>query len=228
MTQAVARIVSTYAYHPANNNPDLVIPTEAVEHYNYERPGPLRGNFSPLRHSLATEGVLSPLVIATDGQWGTLRDGNHRLRLAKELGIVELPVQIVPDNMRRISMKFGRAVLENHVLSWIPENLWVHTTHEIIRRRVSVGRLGKWEQPRLARAGRGQQKSGSGRRWTEPASAGCGLAAVTTKGMGVSGMASARSIPIDLPMSCLLDRYPMGTTLITVTHAPSVVSTLAI
>jgi hypothetical protein len=137
MTQAEARrITATYAYHPAEMKADLTIPTDAVAHYATHRPGPLRGDFQPLEFSIRNDGVRQPLRIATDGVWGVLTDGHHRLRIARQLGVKKLPVQVVPDNMRRMSYKYGRAALEPFLAEWIPEHLWVHTTHEVIRRRV--------------------------------------------------------------------------------------------
>ena len=65
MTQAIGRINTTYAYHPANQVSDLNLPTEVVAHYMTVRPGPLRGDYSSLEFSLKTEGVQSPLRIAT-------------------------------------------------------------------------------------------------------------------------------------------------------------------
>lgn len=137
MTQAAARrITATYAYHPADIVADLTLPIDAVAHYATHRPGPLRGNFAPLEFSIRNDGVQQPLRIATDGVWAVLIDGHHRLRIAQELGVKKLPVQVVPDNMRRMSYKYGRAALEPILAEWIPENLWAHTTHEVIRRIV--------------------------------------------------------------------------------------------
>lgn len=138
MTQSIGLITSTYAYHPATEEPDLVVPTEVVAHYWTQRPGPLRGDFAPLEFALKTEGVQKPLRIATDGQWAVLIDGHSRLRIARKLGIIELPIQVVPDNLRRMPMKYGRAALEPVVAEWVSANIRVHVDHEVLRRRVGA------------------------------------------------------------------------------------------
>lgn len=139
MTQAARRITATYAYHPANQEPDLTLPTEVVAHYLCGvPPGPLRGNFGPLEFSLKTDGVLEPLKISTDGVWAVLTDGRQRLRLAQKLGITELPVQVVPDNMIRMPMEYGRAVLESELSDWVTDHLWAHADHEVIRHQVGA------------------------------------------------------------------------------------------
>ena len=137
MTQAQARrITATYAYHPGEVVADLTVPTDVVAHYATHRPGPLRGNFQALEFSITNDGIQVPLRIATDGVWGVLIDGHHRLRIAQQSGVKKLPIQVVPDNMRRMSYKYGRAALEAHLTEWVPEHLWAHDTHEVTRRIV--------------------------------------------------------------------------------------------
>jgi hypothetical protein len=138
MTQTTPRrITATYAYHPADDVPDLVLPTEVIGHYvTTSSQIPLRGHFGALEHSLATNGVLQPLRIHTDGVSGVLTDGHHRYRIGAKLNITEMPLQVIPDNMRRMSARYGRPALEPHLAEWVIANLWSHDGHDPVRHKV--------------------------------------------------------------------------------------------
>jgi hypothetical protein len=133
------RILTTYAYHPGDATPDLVLPTAIVGHYVIAPPrGPIRGDFSALEHSIAEVGVQSPVRIHTDGVFAVLTDGNSRHRLATKLDIVDMPVQVIPDNLRRMPLPYGRPVLEPELKEWVQGHLWAHDEHEVFRRQVGT------------------------------------------------------------------------------------------
>lgn len=137
MTQAAPRqIMTTYAYHPANNEADLFLPTDIVGRYVTGPRVPLRGNFDALRQSMSLDGVLEPLRIRTNGIFGILADGHSRHRLAIQMGIEELPIQVIPDSLRRVSAQYGHPVLDETLAAWVAENLWRHLDHEVTRHRI--------------------------------------------------------------------------------------------
>jgi hypothetical protein len=71
------------------------------------------------------------VLIYTDGIFAKLGDGHHRLKIASEHGIATIPVQVIPDSMRRATQ---RVVLEPELEAWVIDNLWIHETHDVVRR----------------------------------------------------------------------------------------------
>lgn len=127
------RITSTYAYHPGSDTADLELPTSAVTYYQVQ-PGMVgrRPINADMQASIAAEGVLSPVKIYTDGILAVLKDGHHRLKVAQSQGIATMPVQVIPDNLLRMSNH--KVALEPLLADWVEGNLWVHEGHEVIRR----------------------------------------------------------------------------------------------
>lgn len=142
MTSTTSRRISTtFAYHPADDTADLIMPTSAVGNYVLQGargPAARGSNIINLRSSILADGVLSPVRINTDGVSGVLTDGHNRYRLAKELGIEEMPVQVVPDNLRRMSAKYGRPALEPILREWIVDNLWAHEGHDVSQHKIGA------------------------------------------------------------------------------------------
>jgi hypothetical protein len=134
------RITTTYAYHPASDEPDLELPTSVVGYYLVS-PGMVgrRPIAAALQSSISAQGVLSPVKIYTDGVFAKLGDGHHRLKIASSQGIPTMPVQVIPDAMKR---SLNRVALEPELAAWIEGNLWIHETHEVSRRLVGQRKTG--------------------------------------------------------------------------------------
>jgi hypothetical protein len=89
-----------------------------------------------LEADIEVNGILHPLTIYTDGAHGILADGYQRLSLAEKLGIKSLPVQIHPNNFRRMRTEAGFPPLEAKVKAWCEKHLLKHANHEITRHLV--------------------------------------------------------------------------------------------
>lgn len=73
---------------------DLWLPTEVAWYYReYDRSGN-SGQASAVEYALRQEGIRSPVTISTDGRSALLIEGNHRVMLARRLGIASIPVRI--------------------------------------------------------------------------------------------------------------------------------------
>ena len=134
MTVETGRVItSTYAYHPADDIPDLYLPTEVVKRYHVAEMAHRLKIDPTLEWDIKQNGVLKPLKLYTNGINGVLGDGNHRLRVAVKLGIEELPVQILPDSLRRMSSQRGYPPLDSITKDWATDWLWSHTEHTVTR-----------------------------------------------------------------------------------------------
>jgi hypothetical protein len=131
--QAPSVISATYAYHPADETPDLYVLTEVLKRYHVAHIAHRPAIDPPLEWDIKQRGVLKPLRLYTNGTFGILGDGNHRLRIALKLGIDKLPVQILPDNFKRMASQKGYPMLEPVVEAWVKENLWSHSDHTVTR-----------------------------------------------------------------------------------------------
>src|SRR5882762_1724038 len=126
------RITITYAYHPADDAADLELPTSVVNYYQVSQGMVGRRPVDPaLVASIKADGVQDPVLIYTDGIFAKLGDGHHRVKIAVEHGVATIPVQVIPDSMKRATQ---RVVLEPELEAWVTENLWIHETHEVTRR----------------------------------------------------------------------------------------------
>ena len=72
---------------------DLELPTETVEYYRVF-PDPKEIS-QELADDIAANGIQRPVRIYTNGTRGVLRDGHHRLAIAKSQGITRMSAQIV-------------------------------------------------------------------------------------------------------------------------------------
>lgn len=133
------KISTTYAYHPANEKADLKLATEAVARYvATEQPDRRRIDLM-VENDIAQNGVQSPLLLKTNGTLAVLADGHVRIAIARKLGIKKLPVQIVPDNFRRMRHHGGYAPLDTALSDWVRDNLWSHEGHDVVRHVVGGG-----------------------------------------------------------------------------------------
>lgn len=114
-----------YAPHdPANPpehlKPHLMLPIGAAHHYReYDRPYD-----DVLGQVIADQGIRQPLRISTDGTHATMHEGNHRLEIAKRLGLTHVPVQVTLEKPGEVIHNGGRppAPLEKHLGEWVDQN----------------------------------------------------------------------------------------------------------
>lgn len=132
-------ISTTYAYHPATEKADLKLGTEAVARYVAMPDQPNRRIDPATEADIVANGILSPLLIKTNGAMGVLVDGHGRIAIARKLGIKKLPVQIVPDNFRRMRHHGGYPPLDQALADWVSGNLWSHEGHVVVRHIVGGG-----------------------------------------------------------------------------------------
>lgn len=126
------RITTTHAYHPASQELDLELPVGVVQHYQVALPLIPQGPVSPdLDASIRASGVLTPVHIYTDGVFAVLKDGHHRLQSAILQGLATIPVQVIPDSMKR---ETNQVALEPELAAWVETNLWAHEDHDVDRR----------------------------------------------------------------------------------------------
>jgi hypothetical protein len=109
--------------------PHLMMPTDAVHHYReYDRP--YDANTQMLERVIRDQGIRQPLKISTDGTHAMLIEGNHRLAVAKKLGIKQLPVQVFvekPGEVMTNSRESQPVPLEPVLGDWIKQN------HQLLR-----------------------------------------------------------------------------------------------
>lgn len=132
-------IITTYAYHPASEKADLKLTTEAVARYVAMPEQPTRRIDPAVEADIVANGVQSPLLLKTNGAMGLLVDGHGRIAIARKLGIKKLPVQVVPDNFRRMRHHGGFPSLDQVTADWVRDNLWAHAGHEVVRHVVGGG-----------------------------------------------------------------------------------------
>ena len=99
----------------------LTLPTGAVNRYReYDRPDDAT---KVLKKAIAEDGVRLPLWISTDGEQALLVEGNHRLAVAKDLGIEELPIRVTYN--KEVLRNEGRdpAPLTGPLKEWVQAHL---------------------------------------------------------------------------------------------------------
>lgn len=142
-------IQGTYAYYPASNKFDLKVDVSVMEKYAVE-PAPRTLAIDPiLEQDIQQNGIKFPLKVYTNGIMGTIGDGNQRLRIAKKLGIKKVPVQLIPDNFRRLATRnvSGHTALDPVLSEWVEKNLWAHENHEVSRHVIGGGNSGSAIRP---------------------------------------------------------------------------------
>jgi hypothetical protein len=133
------QITETYAYHPADDtSPDLYLPTEVVARYDVS-PTRHRPHYFDLERDITDNGILKPVRIYTNGVMGILGDGTQRVRIAQRVGIESIPIQVLPDHLRRMLTQRGAAQLDPDLAIWVEANLWQHAEHEVSRKVVGGG-----------------------------------------------------------------------------------------
>ena len=136
---APRQITETYAYHPADDStPDLYLATDVVARYDV-LPARWLGDTSALEFSISSEGIQKPVRIYTNGIMGILGDGVKRLRIARKQGIESIPVQVLPDHMRRMISERGAAQVDPDLAIWVDAHLWQHADHDVSRKVVGGG-----------------------------------------------------------------------------------------
>ena len=146
-------IQSTFAYHPCDEEkPDLKVATDIIAKYEVS-PVPHSQLINPkLEWDIKQNGILMPLKLYTNGIQATLGDGNHRIRIAKKLGIKKVPIIFIPDNFKRLSTSIsGHPSLHPVLKAWVDKNLWVHAEHEVIRKFIGGGMRGGVEPNKFVR-----------------------------------------------------------------------------
>mgnify|MGYP000428933448 CR=1 FL=1 len=76
-----------------------LVPVQVIDRYKeFTREVPMHGNeqFQELKADIKENGIKEPLIIAyyQYSKTALLVEGNHRLRIAKELGMSEVPVRV--------------------------------------------------------------------------------------------------------------------------------------
>lgn len=75
-------------------------------------------------------GICEPLRLYTNGITGVLRDGHHRLVVARQLGLRTVPVHIVPNWLQRLYDGYPLPPLEPVVSTWLADNVdFTHRSH---------------------------------------------------------------------------------------------------
>lgn len=107
---------------------DLHLPVLTVEYYRLfpEPPVP-----SDLFDDIRANGIRSPLRIYTNGVKGVLRDGHHRLYIARMLGFKTVPVHVIPNWLEKVYVGYGLPDLERILQSWLADNddSFTHVDH---------------------------------------------------------------------------------------------------
>jgi hypothetical protein len=121
----------TYEPHPPGDPglpeslvPHLMLPTDIAHHYReYDRPVDDE-NTRMLTRVIADQGIRQPLKISTDGTHAVLHEGNHRVNVARQLGISHVPVQVTLEKPGDIINNSGidPIPLESVLGGWVDQN----------------------------------------------------------------------------------------------------------
>lgn len=113
---------------------DLDLPVAIVDYYRVFPDPPVTKEFV----ADIQRGIKNPLRIYTNGNKGVLRDGHHRLVGAKQLGIENLPVHIVPNWLERTYDDYELPEVEHYLAGWLLDNIdFIHTNHKTRRTEVN-------------------------------------------------------------------------------------------
>jgi len=109
---------------PDSLKPHLMLPTDIAHHYReYDRPD--NENTQMLKRVIADQGIRQPLKISTDGTHALMIEGNHRLNVARQLGISHVPVQVFMEKPGEVmtNESYSKPVpLEPVLGDWIDKN----------------------------------------------------------------------------------------------------------
>jgi hypothetical protein len=124
---AINKVMSYYA--PARV--DLELPTEVVDYYRVF-PEPNVSNL--LVKDIQNNGIRNPVRLYTNGYRGVLRDGHHRLVVAKRSGITHMPVHVIPNWLEKTYISYSLPRLESLVSQWLENSLdFTHQSHNTSR-----------------------------------------------------------------------------------------------
>lgn len=123
---------STYQDYPPDSptlpdslKPHLMLPTDIARHYReHDRPVDDE-NTRMLTRVIADQGIRQPLRISTDGTHAILHEGNHRVTVARQLGMSHVPVQVTLEKPGEImtNSEASRPVpLESVLGDWVNQN----------------------------------------------------------------------------------------------------------
>lgn len=134
------RITKVYGYHPASElTPDLTVATKDLARYMGLITERRNRADAVLLRDIKANGIKFPVTLRTNGQQGLITDGNHRIRIAQELGIEQMAVQVWPDSLRRIHSRAGYPMLSGEIKDWVRAHLYDHDEHDITRTQHSGG-----------------------------------------------------------------------------------------
>lgn len=109
---------------PDDLKPHLMLPTDIAHHYReFDRPDD--ENTQMLKRVIADQGIRQPLKISTDGTHALMIEGNHRLNVARQLGISHVPVRVFVEKPGEVmaNESYSKPVpLEPHLGEWINQN----------------------------------------------------------------------------------------------------------
>lgn len=109
---------------PDSLKPHLMLPTDIAHHYReYDRPDD--ENTQMLKRVIADQGIRQPLKISTDGTHAVMIEGNHRLNVARQLGMSHVPVQVFMEKPGEVmtNESYSKPVpLEPVLGDWIGKN----------------------------------------------------------------------------------------------------------
>lgn len=109
---------------PDSLKPHLMLPTDIAHHYReYDRPDD--ENTQMLKRVIADQGIRQPLKISTDGTHAVMIEGNHRLNVARQLGMSHVPVQVFMEKPGEVmtNESYSKPVpLEPVLGNWIDKN----------------------------------------------------------------------------------------------------------
>lgn len=122
----------TYEPHPPGDPnlpeslvPHLMLPTDIAHHYReYDRPVDDE-NTQMLKRVIGDQGIRQPLKISTDGTHAILHEGNHRVNVARQLGMSHVPVQVhleKPGEVMTNSEGSRPVPLEPVLGDWVQQN----------------------------------------------------------------------------------------------------------
>lgn len=131
MTLVVDRVK---LYH-APARVDIELPTAVVDGYRVFDDPLVSEEFV---EDIRANGIQNPIRIYTNGVKGVLRDGHHRLVVARRLGLKKMPVHVVPDWLQQTYPDYELPELDPRLIGWLRNNLdFTHRGHQAKRAQVN-------------------------------------------------------------------------------------------
>jgi len=98
---------------------DLELPTGVVDSYRVWKEPPVP---QELLDDITAVGIREPLRLFTDGVHAVLRDGHHRLVVAKQLGLATLPVHVMPNHLGGVYDDVTLTPIDELLARWLEAN----------------------------------------------------------------------------------------------------------